>query len=352
MKSRMLCVCAVIATFVFAAGEHYAFADNGPIGPEQIDPPIVVDAGWSVEFDRPPLFTWADFSGTGAAVFNREGPFTYESATPTLVNITDAFCRGDVFRIYDFGVPIGDTSSVPVDTSNCSPIDPNITFDDPTYSRGRFLVGPGAHSITIQTIVNPLSFGAGFIKVDSVPARELKVAAAEALADIRDSLVGATGVERPDQATAKLDSAVALVESSLTAFLPDNGNRLDADLGADAFGAEENAVDEIFRAVQTGKIVNADILADLRAAIADLHDADDIIAQTAIDDAEADPATDPKDLDLATDDLSRARADAETCELPPYDPMNDGVKGNETEPERSTCDNAIHFYFGSWNRVN
>ncbi|MCZ6741343.1 MAG: helix-turn-helix transcriptional regulator, partial [Alphaproteobacteria bacterium] len=47
MKSKMLCVCAGIATFVFAAGGQYAFADNRYIdGPEFDDPAIVVDAGW------------------------------------------------------------------------------------------------------------------------------------------------------------------------------------------------------------------------------------------------------------------------------------------------------------------
>lgn len=351
MKSKMLCVCAGIATFVFAAGEQYAFADNRYIdGPEFDDPAIVVDAGWFPSIETPPAFTWADFTISGLPVFNREGPYTWESATRTALSITDDFCTGDQFRIYDWGVPIGDTS-VPGVSGSCSSVGPVAAFEDPIYSSGSFLLGPGAHSITIQVIVKPLNFGRGYIKVDSAPftAKELKVAAADALVEIGHNLP-------PDDPGTfpkfYLFAAADQIQVNLDAFEPGEDNQLVVDLGRDAFDVEENAVDNIFKAVQSGKIVDEDILAGLRAVIGKLHEADDILAQAAIDDATEDASTNPKDLDFANSDLDRARDDADNCVVLPYDPVGDGVKGNQTEPEGSSCDNAILFYYNSWNRVN
>ncbi len=76
MKSKMLFACAAIATFVFAAGGQYAFADNGfSDGPELDDPPIIVDVDWFASAATPPAFFW----GGPPGVFNSEGPFTYRA---------------------------------------------------------------------------------------------------------------------------------------------------------------------------------------------------------------------------------------------------------------------------------
>ena len=352
----MLFVCAAIATFVFAAGGQYAFADNGHSdGPDLDDPPIGVDDGWSFSFVSPPLFTWFGPTGANAAVFNTQGPFTYTSSERTTVFITDAFCTGDQFRVYDFGVAIGDTS-VPTPLG-CIPAPGrgllDELFEDPRWSSGTFLLGPGAHSVTIQTIVNPFSAGAGFIKVDSAPftAKELKIAARDALVEIANSLPPDTNIPGVFPQF-YLFAAADQIRVSLDAFEPGEDNQLAVDLGRDALDVEENAVDNIFKAVQSGKIVDEDILAGLGAVIGKLHEADDILAQAAIDDATEDASTNPKDLDFANSDLDRARDDADNCIVLPYDPVGDGVKGNQTEPEGSSCDDAIHFYFRSWNRVN
>src|ERR1039458_6149870 len=79
------------------------------VQPDVSDPPINVGAGWS-------QFDW---DGSGQP-FDYEGAFTFTSAATTLLTVTDSFCPGDQFRIYDFGLPIGNTNPVAV-SSVCTP---------------------------------------------------------------------------------------------------------------------------------------------------------------------------------------------------------------------------------------
>ena len=157
--------------FVFVLSSYYgsssAYDLNGGTGPGG-DPPIVVDAGWSATDAVPPAFSW--MGGTGSS---SSSVFTFTSGGPTILRITDDFCKGDQFRIFDFETPVGDTS--PVEATTCSGpgevsgVGPDTAFADPTYSHGSFPLGPGDHSITIQAIVSPFGGGRGYIRVDSVP---------------------------------------------------------------------------------------------------------------------------------------------------------------------------------------
>ena len=131
--------------------------DNGYSPASSIDPPIVVGGGWS-------LFTWT----TAAQSFNVEGPFTFSSTGSTVVTVTDDFCPGDQFNVYDFGVLIGTTNAVP-SSNNCPSLTPDAALASPVYSHGRFTLGPGNHSITLQTIVNPFNTGGAYLRVDPTP---------------------------------------------------------------------------------------------------------------------------------------------------------------------------------------
>src|ERR1044072_7614347 len=98
-------------------------SESAPSITSELDIPIIVDAGWR-------NFQW---SGAGP-VFNSEGPFTFSSAASTILKVTDAFCKGDQFAIFDCGVQIGTTSSVPI--GPCSgptdTTDPDAAFNAPT----------------------------------------------------------------------------------------------------------------------------------------------------------------------------------------------------------------------------
>ena len=143
---------------------------SSPYGAFSATFPLVVDAGWTGTEVQPPRFFF------GAEGTFSTDVFTFSSASPTILRITDDFCKGDRFRIFDNGVPIGDTSVVPIGSvDDCAGFggpsgDPVAAFASTVYSHGSFPLGPGNHSITILAIVSPFGGGRGFIKVDSVPA--------------------------------------------------------------------------------------------------------------------------------------------------------------------------------------
>jgi hypothetical protein len=118
--------------------------------------PVTVGAGWT-------SFSWVATEPTG--------PFEFSSARPVVLQVTDAFCRGDRFELRDGGTVVGTTPSVPVFgcTDPNQVTDPVVAFQDPSYSHGRFVLGAGAHSITIREITGALGGGAGFLRVDTLP---------------------------------------------------------------------------------------------------------------------------------------------------------------------------------------
>ncbi len=155
-----------LASALFAAGlvflpsgVAHAGPGNGGQGAVQVDPPITPGAGWSSTLATPPAFF---FGPTNS--FNSEGPFTFSSATPAVVSVTDDFNQGDQFRVFDNSVVLGDTNPVP--PGNGGEVGPVAAFSDPAYSHGSFLVGAGSHSITIQAIASPFGGGRGYIRVD------------------------------------------------------------------------------------------------------------------------------------------------------------------------------------------
>jgi hypothetical protein len=137
-------------------------AGNGAGGSPLDDPPIGIGAGWFETTATPPAFFW----GAGAGAMNAEGPFTFAAGGPVTVSVVDAFLKGDVFEVFDFGGSLGTTSLV--GTGGGSTGDPNVAWGDAGYSRGTFLLGAGPHSITISTIINPFDGGRGYLRVDDV----------------------------------------------------------------------------------------------------------------------------------------------------------------------------------------
>jgi hypothetical protein len=107
---------------------------------------------------------WRLFVFGGAGSFT--GAFTFSSPHPVLLRVTDGFCRGDRFRVYDRGSPIFLASKVAIDPS-CDDI-PHVTgpfgaWQDQTYSKGRFLLQPGFHRVRIQAVSSPFGGGAGWL---------------------------------------------------------------------------------------------------------------------------------------------------------------------------------------------
>jgi hypothetical protein len=116
---------------------------------------------------------WTSFEFGPKGSFNFEGAFTFNSSSPVRLKVVDAFCRGDRFRVFDHGVKVFVTTLVPADTEeSCAEGgvgNPHDAWNDPTYSRGSLLLGPGAHSIRIQAIRSPFGGGGAFLKAIRKP---------------------------------------------------------------------------------------------------------------------------------------------------------------------------------------
>ena len=95
-------------------------------------------------------------------------PFKFATASGACVSVTDAFLKGDQFEVLDNETLLG-TTSPPISDDGIKERDPDLAFEDPTWSSGTFTVGAGSHSIDVQ-LTGSLAAGptAAFLRVDSV----------------------------------------------------------------------------------------------------------------------------------------------------------------------------------------
>jgi hypothetical protein len=100
--------------------------------------PVPIGGGWVP-------FTWN--SALGA--YQNETPFTFTTATPVTLDVTDAFGTGDRFNVMNFGNSLGITNQVngPV---NVIALTGNQAWAQPNYSQGTWNLGPGSYSLTFQ----------------------------------------------------------------------------------------------------------------------------------------------------------------------------------------------------------
>lgn len=128
---------------------------------------ITVDSGWQS------FITGGGIDGASTA-----GPWVFTSPTVAKVTVTDAFCKGDEFRVYDKDVLLGDTSEVVSAFPDCpfelffpATARADAALADPGFSHGVFFVAPGAHAIEFENkaLWSETSTGTGaFFRVDSV----------------------------------------------------------------------------------------------------------------------------------------------------------------------------------------
>ena len=106
-------------------------------------------------------------SSGGNSEYAPNPPWTFTSALPVTLTVTDAWLEGDAFNIYDFGSLIGATSIVSNTGNPSGTSDPAVALGIAELSHGVFLLGTGSHSLTIQPyqIVMP---GAAYFRTDAV----------------------------------------------------------------------------------------------------------------------------------------------------------------------------------------
>lgn len=86
------------------------------------------------------------------------------------LSITDGFCPGDTFQVFDNGVPLAVTI-LPTDAD----LDCATAYDDnawncfvgPNHAKRTVFLNPGHHNLTITSITGPYGGGTGFIRLDT-----------------------------------------------------------------------------------------------------------------------------------------------------------------------------------------
>jgi hypothetical protein len=113
-----------------------------------------------------PFGQWVAFNAGLAGSFDAQGLFKFSSQRRVVLRVTDAFCRGDRYRILDHGHRRGITTQVPTDTS-CTRLPFASTgpegWNEPGYSRVRLVLAPGRHRIRIRSLRSPFGASTGFL---------------------------------------------------------------------------------------------------------------------------------------------------------------------------------------------
>jgi hypothetical protein len=107
-------------------------------------------------------------SSGGNTSFVGAPPWTFASALPTILTVTDAFQAIDRFFVLDNAIALGPTSVPSNNGGDICGSDPVPCLADPRFSHGTFDLAAGAHSLTMIQILNDGS-GAGYFRLDPVP---------------------------------------------------------------------------------------------------------------------------------------------------------------------------------------
>jgi hypothetical protein len=115
-----------------------------------------------------PFGQWVAFNAGLAGTFDAQGLFQFSSQKRVVLRVTDAFCRGDRYRILDHGRRRGITTRVPTDTT-CTRLPFASTgpegWNEPGYSRIRLVLAPGYHRIRIRSLRSPFGASTGFLSI-------------------------------------------------------------------------------------------------------------------------------------------------------------------------------------------
>lgn len=165
-------------------GTGVAIDGERPTGPSlAVQSPIPIGGTW-VEFSHlgPDTFALGCLQGgdpngllctpssAGNSVFGPAPPWTF-TAPPAGVTltVTDAFLRGEIFEVFDFGASLGTTSNV-APGGSCGD-NPDTCLADPLTSHSVFNLAAGSHEITIKVVASAFGVGAAYFRVDAAEAK-------------------------------------------------------------------------------------------------------------------------------------------------------------------------------------
>lgn len=95
-------------------------------------------------------------------------PIMFQLYCPGRMNITDLYCSGDRFEIFDNGVCLGLTSKPIFNDCASNSTNPDYTESHHQWSSGSWDLLPGWHNISIVVKDAPYNGGYGSIRVDTI----------------------------------------------------------------------------------------------------------------------------------------------------------------------------------------
>lgn len=106
------------------------------------------------------------FTNVGAPALTR---YEFVALTPFDLSITDIYCTGDIFMVFNSGIPLGQTS-IPEGSPTClnTTSDPDIARTNPAYSSACGVLPSGYYNLTLVAIVSPWTAGSGAIRFRSL----------------------------------------------------------------------------------------------------------------------------------------------------------------------------------------
>jgi hypothetical protein len=90
--------------------------------------------------------------------------FTFSAPGNILLQVTDAFQKGDSFDVYVDSIFRFSTSAVAIDAGGAV-TDPDAAFADLTYSSGQLVLAAGSYTVDIFTKASPFGGGGAFLQV-------------------------------------------------------------------------------------------------------------------------------------------------------------------------------------------
>lgn len=121
--------------------------------------PMMADSGWyTVTYGS--QYTYADQI------------FVLNTRKTAIIKLTACFCPGNVFQVFDNGMPIiltdhCDWPVVPPADCSARETDPQICSESNLFCDGAAILEPGYHNISIGVLNSPWGAGAAYIRVDT-----------------------------------------------------------------------------------------------------------------------------------------------------------------------------------------
>jgi hypothetical protein len=161
-RARSVAVVAVVAALIALSLMPAASAAPSRANGVRATSGRSIAARSAVEFGR-----WNDFywGGPGSVASPRRIRFATEGAV--VFTLTDVFCTGDRFDVYD-GVELLGHTTRPAST-NCNADwrgSPNKALVDPNFSHARYALAAGSHAIQIVATRSPWGGGGGSYRID------------------------------------------------------------------------------------------------------------------------------------------------------------------------------------------